>query len=198
METYLSNFSKIKDKIEKELKQKTTKDKDTIVLSNLFKDAENCLNDLNTEYSMISTENRIKYRSIIENASQQLHTLNRKYKSFDTQKSLESKDKEKDKKDMKVDHIVRYDNEGNRVIKQVGVMQDSENNMREGIKELRRQGGQIDEMDIKLGETEKHLTVHQQFFNIVKNKALFSRLKLIGIVILLFIADIMVLYLKFS
>ena len=64
--------------------------------------------------------------------------------------------------------------------------------------ELKRQGNVLLNVHLKMGETEENLTIIQQLRQVMQNQDLFYRLKLYGMAILLFIANILVLYIKFK
>ena len=63
--------------------------------------------------------------------------------------------------------------------------------------ELKRQGNVLLNVHLKIGETEENLTVIQQLRQVMQNRDLFYRLKLYVMAILLFFANILVLYIKF-
>lgn len=64
------------------------------------------------------------------------------------------------------------------------------------ILNLNEQGERLVGINNKLGEIEQNLTLTQQIVGVMSNRELFYRLKLAIIVLLLFLADIIVLYLK--
>ena len=64
--------------------------------------------------------------------------------------------------------------------------------------ELKRQGNVLLNVHLKMGETEENLSIIQQLRQVMQNQDLFYRLKLYGMAILLFIANILVLYIKFK
>ena len=63
--------------------------------------------------------------------------------------------------------------------------------------ELKRQGNVLLNVHLKMGETEENLTIIQQLRQVMQNRDLFYRLKLYAMAILLFFANILVLYIKF-
>lgn len=63
--------------------------------------------------------------------------------------------------------------------------------------ELRRQGEQLINVNNTLENAEGQLTLIQQIQGVMKQNHLFYKLKLYGIILLLFIANLIVLYLKF-
>lgn len=65
-------------------------------------------------------------------------------------------------------------------------------------KELEKQGNQLMGIHNTIGVAESKLTVVQQITDIMKYNDLFYRFKLYIVVVLLFFANIIVLYLKFS
>ena len=64
--------------------------------------------------------------------------------------------------------------------------------------ELKRQGNVLLNVHLKMGETEENLNVIQQLRQVMQNRDLFYRLKLYTMAILLFFANILVLYIKFK
>ena len=63
--------------------------------------------------------------------------------------------------------------------------------------ELKKQGNQLLDIHLKIGETEENLSLVQQLRQVMQNNDLFYRLKLYGMAILLFIANIIILFVKF-
>ena len=63
--------------------------------------------------------------------------------------------------------------------------------------ELKRQGNVLLNVHLKMVETEENLSVIQQLRQVMQNKDLFYRLKLYARAILLFFANILVIYIKF-
>ena len=63
--------------------------------------------------------------------------------------------------------------------------------------ELKRQGNVLLNVHLKVGETDENLSVLKQIRQVMQNKDLFYRLKLYAMAILLFFANILVLYIKF-
>ena len=63
--------------------------------------------------------------------------------------------------------------------------------------ELKKQGNQLLDIHLKMGETEENLSLVQQLRQVMQNNDLFYRLKLYGMAILLFIANIIILFVKF-
>ena len=64
--------------------------------------------------------------------------------------------------------------------------------------ELKRQGNVLLNVHLKVGETDENLSVIKQIRQIMQNRDLFYRLKLYAMAILLFFANILVLYIKFK
>ena len=64
--------------------------------------------------------------------------------------------------------------------------------------ELKRQGNVLLNVHLKVGETDENLSVIKQIRQVMQNKDLFYRLKLYAMAILLFFANILVLYIKFK
>ena len=63
--------------------------------------------------------------------------------------------------------------------------------------ELKRQGNALLDIHLKMGETEENLSIVQQLRQVMQNNDLFYRLKLYAMAILLFIANIIILFIKF-
>ena len=63
--------------------------------------------------------------------------------------------------------------------------------------ELKRQGDVLLGIHLKMGETEENLSIVQQLRQVMQNNDLFYRLKLYAMAILLFIANIIILFVKF-
>ena len=63
--------------------------------------------------------------------------------------------------------------------------------------ELKRQGNVLLDIHLKMGETEENLSLVQQLRQVMQNNDLFYRLKLYAMAILLFIANIIILFVKF-
>jgi uncharacterized protein YjcR len=63
--------------------------------------------------------------------------------------------------------------------------------------ELKRQGNVLLDIHLKIGETEENLSIVQQLRQVMQNNDLFYRLKLYAMAILLFIANIIILFVKF-
>ena len=63
--------------------------------------------------------------------------------------------------------------------------------------ELKKQGNQLLDIHLKIGETEENLSLVQQLRQVMQNNDLFYRLKLYAMAILLFIANIIILFVKF-
>ena len=64
--------------------------------------------------------------------------------------------------------------------------------------ELKRQGNVLLNVHLKVGETEENLSTIEQLRQVMQNRDLFYRLKLYAMAILLFFANILVLYIKFK
>ena len=63
--------------------------------------------------------------------------------------------------------------------------------------ELKRQGDVLLGVHLKMGEAEENLSLVQQLRQVMQNNDLFYRLKLYAMAILLFIANIIILFVKF-
>ncbi len=63
--------------------------------------------------------------------------------------------------------------------------------------ELKRQGNVLLDIHLKMGETEENLSLVQQLRQVMQNNDLFYRLKLYAMAVLLFIANIIILFVKF-
>ena len=63
--------------------------------------------------------------------------------------------------------------------------------------ELKRQGNVLLDIHLKMGEAEENLSIVQQLRQVMQNNDLFYRLKLYGMAILLFVANIIILFVKF-
>ena len=63
--------------------------------------------------------------------------------------------------------------------------------------ELKRQGNVLLNVHLKVGETDENLSVIKQIRQVMQNRDLFYRLKLYAMAILLFFANILVIYIKF-
>ena len=63
--------------------------------------------------------------------------------------------------------------------------------------ELKRQGNQLLDIHLKMGETEENLSIVQQLRQVMQNNDLFYRLKLYAMAVLLFITNIIILFVKF-
>ena len=63
--------------------------------------------------------------------------------------------------------------------------------------ELKRQGNVLLDIHLKMGEAEENLSIVQQLRQVMQNNDLFYRLKLYAMAILLFIANIIILFIKF-
>ena len=63
--------------------------------------------------------------------------------------------------------------------------------------ELKRQGNALLDIHLKMGETEENLSIVQQLRQVMQNNDLFYRLKLYAMAILLFIANNIILFIKF-
>ncbi len=63
--------------------------------------------------------------------------------------------------------------------------------------ELQRQRGKLENVNEDLGQVESSLSLHDQFVGVMKNRELCRKLKLVVIILLLFMANVIVLYLKF-
>lgn len=66
------------------------------------------------------------------------------------------------------------------------------------VVELQNQRQRMNNVNKELGEVESKLTLLGQVFDVMKNKELFNKLKLVLIVVLLGLANLIVLYLKLS
>ena len=64
--------------------------------------------------------------------------------------------------------------------------------------ELKRQGNQLLDIHLKMGETEENLSIVQQLRQVMQNNDLFYRLKLYAMAVLLFIANIIIIFVKFG
>ena len=63
--------------------------------------------------------------------------------------------------------------------------------------ELKRQGNVLLDVHLKMGETEENLSLIKQLRQVMQNNDLFYTLKLYVMAILLFLANIIILYVKF-
>ena len=64
--------------------------------------------------------------------------------------------------------------------------------------ELKRQGDVLLGIHLKMGEAEENLSLVQQLRQVMQNNDLFYRLKLYAMAVLLFIANIIILFVKFG
>ena len=63
--------------------------------------------------------------------------------------------------------------------------------------ELKRQGNVLLDVHLKMGETEENLSLIKQLRQVMQNNDLFYTLKLYVMAILLFLANIIILFVKF-
>jgi len=64
------------------------------------------------------------------------------------------------------------------------------------LNELDKQKNQIVKIDQTVSEVEEHLSIHDQIFQVMNNRELYNKLKLVVVIVLLLFADILVLYIK--
>ncbi len=64
------------------------------------------------------------------------------------------------------------------------------------LMELQRQKDKLRNANDMMGEVEQTLSLHDQIVGVMSNRELFNKLKLVAIVLMLFIADLLVLYIK--
>lgn len=206
MEKYIEDFNKISDILKKQLvfKQNISKQALTAAKENLDK-AKLALEKIEKEYEMISSRNEYKGRR--DNIREKYYSLQKSYITLENQYNLDNniskenksnKDTDPKKEPLLVNHIMRYDKEGNKMQVQLGLMTETNNNFKVGLNELGKQGNQIENIINHTDGARKNLTLHQQLFGVLQNKALMSRLKLLFIVGFLFLADLMALYIKFK
>jgi hypothetical protein len=210
MEKYIEDFNKINDTLKKQLKFKANISKKLLdsCKENLDK-AKLALDKIEKEYEMISSNTRIEYKGRRDDIRQKYCSLQLNYTTLENQYNFENnilkdngsnsnKEQDSKKEPLLVNHIIRYDKEGKRMKDQVGLMGQTNKNFQLGLEELKKQENQIDNIIDHTDGARKNLTLHQQLFGVLKNKSLMSRLKLIFIVVFLFLADLMALYIKFK
>lgn len=202
MESYLKAFNTISNEINKQLRLKNVNKEQVEKLKDDINQANKIIKDIDKEYSLISSKNRGEFKAKIDNIKSQFQIFQNQLISKEKELSFNSKfDKTSDKDKSSSEpilnnHIRRYDNEKDVMNGNLKLMTDTENNFNIAVSELKKQGKLIDEVIDKGEKTEESLTVYDQVFGVMKNKALFRRMKIWFIVLFLFLADILALYIK--
>lgn len=88
--------------------------------------------------------------------------------------------------------------EQNRDVDDIGkTLNRTVDNSKAALSALKNQKEQILGVIDKTDEAEKALTLHEQIFDVMQNRELFNRLKLVMIAVLLFFSILLVIYIKF-
>jgi len=66
------------------------------------------------------------------------------------------------------------------------------------ILELQNQKQKLINANKMMGEVEQTLSLHDQLVGVINNRELFNKLKLVAIIAMLFIADCLIIYVKFG
>lgn len=66
------------------------------------------------------------------------------------------------------------------------------------ILELQNQKQKLINANKTMGEVEQTLSLHDQLVGVINNRELFNKLKLVAIIAMLFIADCLIIYVKFG
>lgn len=69
-------------------------------------------------------------------------------------------------------------------------------NQERTTEEIIRQNGVLRETNMKVDEVYQELSLHDQIFGVMANRELFNKMKLVFVIALLFVADLIVLYIK--
>jgi hypothetical protein len=64
--------------------------------------------------------------------------------------------------------------------------------------ELQNQKQKLMNANKMVGEVEQTLSLHDQLVGVINNRELFNKLKLVAIIVMLFIADCLIVYVKFG
>ena len=97
-----------------------------------------------------------------------------------------------------IDHNVRYNRANNDMSGEIKTLSTTNDDMNTGYEALVDQGKKLKDANIKLDNIDQNLTLHNQLLGVVKNKALFSKLKIYFIVLMFFFGDLLMLYIKLT
>ena len=92
----------------------------------------------------------------------------------------------------------KLDNQNNDLTKALLLSKETETNIKNTTKEIVRQNNIISNTNTKVDDIQKTLSLQDQIFGVMRNRELGNKIKLISIIALLFVANLLVLYLKFS
>lgn len=204
MESYIKGFNSISTDINKVLRIKNlTKDQIDKIKEDLNK-AKKIILDIDKEYSLISSKNRGEFKAKIEDIKSQYQIFQNMVSSKEKElgflikiDNVSTSDKSSSEPILN-NHIKRYDNEKRVMNDNLKVMDDTDKNFNIAVSEIKKQGQLMDDVIGKGDQIDESLTVYDQVFGVMKNKALFRRMKIWFIVLFLFLADILALYIKLN
>jgi len=90
----------------------------------------------------------------------------------------------------------RIDKQNNQLTKAARIGKEITTNQDMTLVELKRQRDKLEKTNNIVNDVENTLSLHDQLVGVMNNRELFNKLKLVGIVVLLFIADILGIYIK--
>jgi hypothetical protein len=102
-----------------------------------------------------------------------------------------------DRNDDKYDYLGNKITKQNKNLKKAEKMgKEIENTQNLTYEELRRQRERLQHTNGVVTEVEETLSLHDQLFGVMNNRELYNKLKLVVVIALLFLADILVLWIK--
>ncbi len=102
------------------------------------------------------------------------------------------------KEPLLVNHNIRYDDANKNIKEEVNTAKNIGQTLKTGLNSLTMQTQMAEDANKKLENIEENLTLHDHYMSVVKNKALCSKLKIYFIVLMFFLGDIIMLYIKLS
>lgn len=194
MDSYITQIDILTNELNSKL---NTKKNFTLEEIDIFKqkisEGSSLINKIENSYFSMPVSSRKDYKSKMDNSKIKLNQTRRKVEKLEDEFNKKQNEKEEP---LLVKHNVKFTQMKEDVNKEIDVAKDTSNNLDIGIDALRQQRDKIEMNRRKIENINESLSLHDQFMSVVNNRAMFNKVKLYFIVLMFFIGDLLMLYIK--
>jgi hypothetical protein len=168
-------------------------------IKNILKRADDKIEKIDTEYRIMSTKMRNEYKGTIDTNKSELIKIKSDINKLEYRLKKENlliDSKDEDEKFEKNRKLKKIDNQNDELDTVYKMQKDIYSTNEKTILTLKKGEETILRTIGKTEEVEQALSLHDQIFQVMNNRELFNKLKLVMIVALLAIADLIILYIK--
>lgn len=194
MEKSLSQFNDYIKEINNDLDYGKESKEDFEKLHTILKKAEEQVKIMERLFYDMTIEKRNDYKRVL-NSSKATFT-NLKNIIEKKERHLRKEEDLKLKGNLLINQNTRYEKANDQMSFNIKISNETRDNMKLGINELRKQQGKMEENIKQTEHIEESLSLHDQFFALTRNRAMYNKLKLFFIVFMFFLGDMLMLFFK--